>query len=76
MLGSFDEQIQELTSLIEQEQLKKADLKSENGRMQKDLSDLMNRLSKLEDQLAEKDKLVKKLEAEVRYRRAVNEQQQ
>ena len=76
MLGSSDEQIQELTSLIEQEQLKKADLKSENGRMQKDLSDLMNRLSKLEDQLAEKDKLVKKLEAEVRYRRAVNEQQQ
>ena len=71
VLGSFDEQVQEMASLIEQEQLKRAYLKSENERMQKDMSNLMNRLSKLEHQLAEKDKLVERLAAEVCYRRAL-----
>ena len=75
MLGSFD-QIQQLTSRLQQEQSENAYLKSESESMQKDLFDLRNRLSMLEDQLAEKDKLVKKLEDEVRCRRVLLAEQE
>ena len=59
-----------------EDQTEMAYKKSEDEKMQKVLSDLISRLSELEDLLAEKDKVVKKLEDEVRCRRALLADQQ
>jgi len=64
-MSGFQEQVQELTARLQEEQAEKTYLKSRNEKLEKDVSDMKERLGRLESQLAEKDAALKKAESEV-----------